>query len=224
MDPFDVSINTLRVQLGVPSRRGLRSTRIIDGPETGLEITEAARFDIDSVYIAQGVSTAEKGASFIGHDRDAFVITQEYTLNQGGTSKCRYGYRRMIESSIKTWRLPSCKCDKLQGKESASTSRNASACTVSSIDELLEGNNKFRTDWSSQDSDLERVFASKHHGRHFIYVSDSPIARWLQLQILHDVAPWTPDSENYREVAMRDQNTCINCATRFLPSKVKVLL
>ena len=228
VDPFDVSINTMRVRHGVPSRQGLRRNRIIDGPQTSPAITEAVMFNADAVDIAQGASTAEKGVSLVGYHSDAFQVTQEYTLNQDRTSKCRYGFRKMIESSIKSRRLPSCKCDKPQRETSASTSHNviSSERTLSSIDNVLKENNGLRIQWSSQYSNLERIFTTtKHHQRFFIYVSDNPAARWLELQVLDDISPRDADSMGYhREIVLRGQNTCVKCAVQFLPSGMKLLL
>ena len=227
VDPFDVSINTMRVRHGVPSRRGLRRSRIVDGPQTSPAITEAVMYDADVVHIAQGASTAEKGVSLVGYHSDAFQVTQEYTLNQDRTSKCRYGFRKMIESSIKSRRLPSCKCDKPQGETSASTSHDVASSerTISSIDKILIGNGGPRTHWSSQYY-LERVFTTmKHHQRVFIYVSDNPAARWIELQVLEDISLRDADFMGYhREIVLRGQNTCVKCAVQFLPSEMILLL
>lgn len=219
VDPFDVPVDTLRVLRGVPSRRGLRRTRIIDGPQS-FSKSATLQSSIDSrthVCLTPGVSTAEKSVVLIGHHSDAFQVTQPFVC---GTQTYRYGIRKMTEWSIRPSRLPPCECDKpkrdcstLRSKHSAS-----SAHKVSAIENLVAKNSNAEWDSLGQTSrpfsELERVFTLKHSEIYFFYVSDNPAARWLQLEVvLRDFEHENGAIYGYH-VVLGGPNTCVDCAVR----------
>ena len=66
IDPADVSADRVRILCGVPTRRGLRRTRIIDGltgPQRSPSATELRIAQHQFRYFP-GISTAQKGAGF----------------------------------------------------------------------------------------------------------------------------------------------------------------
>jgi len=112
IDPTDVSTNSMRVVCGVPSRRGLRRTRIIDGPtelrmsfSTGETLSKSPQI----IYFP-GVSTAQKGPIMVGHHSDAFQVTQTFNWKSMGRhdKNHKLGFREMQEMCVKTDMLPPC--------------------------------------------------------------------------------------------------------------------
>ena len=234
IDPFDVSLNKLRVLRGVPSRRGFRRTRIIDGPcRLSLPILPQV---ISSrrvrVYLAEGVSAAEKDIILIGHHSDAFLVTQDFNLNIGRNSKYGYGFRELLESSIRSSRLAPCQCSKLEGKLSTPTSEYATSLArkISAVDKVLKENgSEFITEKFSTSSDSYRVFASRDRNIYFVCVSYNPAARWLYLQGLRKhIRPLEHDNgvSNWY-VALGSRDTCVDCAVsaseRFPPYGIFLL-
>ena len=127
LDPADVSITSMRVLCGVPSRRGLRRARIIDGP---LDLYSSKTFSGENrriepeVRLNPGVSTAKKGSVLIGHHSDAFSITQSYDWeyidrNENSESiyrrikKQKLGFRMMQEICLYANRIPQCDCQEI---------------------------------------------------------------------------------------------------------------
>ena len=222
-DPFDVPVDTLRVLRGVPSRRGLRRTRIIDGPQSSPLPSTFLYCDNGHahIYVAPGVSTAQKGTILVGHHSDAFQVTQQFTFNN--TRTLRYGLRKMTEMSVRTSRLPPCQCDK--PKHEFLTLRSmlisSSVRKIAAIDALLEAKDDLvqkvgpLTNYL-EFKDSERVFASKHGSRYFVYVTENPAARWLQLETLYThyglKDPETGEGEYCIGLGGRD--TCVDCAVR----------
>lgn len=226
VDPFEVPVDTLRVMRGVPSRRGFRRTRIIDGPQSILMLPDLQSFSNSAIrlYSAPGVSRAGKGATLVGHHADAFQVTQHFTYHHmHGPPTYTYGFRKMTEWSIKSSRLPSCQCDKPRSELSTSISKHtaSSARKITLIDKLFELNDPgveraANRDPPSQFSDLERVFASKDRTRYYVYVSDNPAARWLQLETLysHNGPENLVGGASDYYVVLGGQNTCVDCAVR----------
>lgn len=239
-DPFDVPVDTLRVLRGVPSRRGFRRTRIIDGPQKIL-MPRALRSLSNSslrVYFPPGVSRAKKGFTHVGHLADAFQVTQQFTYHPlHGSPTYTYGFRQMTEWSVRSSRLSPCQCDKPQSEYFTLTPEHtaSSASKIALIDKLLELKDSpvdratlpDATNDPSQFSDLERVFATKDRKRYFVYVSDNPAARWLQLDTLYQYCEDPEDRAADYYVALGGQNTCPECAVRnseLLPPNVVCLL
>lgn len=208
VDPLDVSIDTLRVMRGVPSRRGFRRTRIIDGPRRAVRPTTLPVFDYKGfgVYPAEEVITAKKGAILVGHHNDAFQVTQQFTCHNEGTPKYRFGFREMAHWSIKCRRLPPCDCAKPNDNDLSEVRPHV-------IDKLLrEEDGVVRRIGPSKNGihSSYPFFASKDGGRLFVYVSDNPAARWLQLETMY--SHYGLEDENY--VGLGGQDTCVHCAIR----------
>ncbi len=115
VDPTDVSTNSMRVVCGVPSRRGFRRTRIIDGP-TGLYMSDTigeALANSPQVLFSPGVSTAQKGPVLVGHHSDAFQVTQTFNWKSLGKhdKTHRLGFREMQEMCVKAGILDQCDHD-----------------------------------------------------------------------------------------------------------------
>ena len=239
VDPSDVSVHTLRVVHGVPSRRGLRRTRIIDGPQSLLDVNlPSISTSGGRPLLVRGTSTAKRGVTLIGHHSDAFQVTQSFTCHHMLGQTCRYGFRKMLGWSIRSARLPSCQCDKPKRELSDLTSKqlDATASKLSSIDNLVDANDvqhivaRPQSSLESlQSADLERVFEVKGNPRPVFYVSDNPAARWLQLEVLcNDIEFGVPQYEtNLSKVVLGGPNTCVECVVRnskSFPSDSVVLL
>lgn len=219
VDPFDVSVGKLRVVRGVPSRRGLRRTRIIDGPKSHSVREELSTDEVYPSCVrlppcrAPGVSTAEKSVTLVGHHSDAFEVTQNFTCHQIRTSTYKYGFREMAEWSIRSRRLLPCQCNKLERGSPTLTPRHIDpARKVSLIDKLFEGNNHPLRRGSEHEA-LERVFAPRDARSCFVYISSNPAARWIQLEILYShFVPGHLGSNYY--IGLGGSNTCVECAVR----------
>ena len=245
LDPFDVPVDRLRVLPGVPCRRGFRRSRIIDGPQSNLMLPDLRSLKNSKlrVHLAPGVSRAEKGVILVGHNADAFQVSQQFTYQHKqvqGPPTYTYGFRRMTEWIVRSTRLPRCQCDK-PGRDFAPLMIRHSAMSarkIAAIDQLLQMNDTtvVNCPWPDPEhgsshlfSDQERVFASKDATRYFFYVSDNPAARWLQLETLYshcgpgNVAAAAIDYY----VGLAGQNTCVECAVRnseLLPPNAVFLL
>lgn len=215
IDPSDVSIDTLRVLRGVPSRRGIRKTRIIDGPqETSLTKHFRSFGDEDVDYfVAKRTSMAQKGVILVGHHDDAFEVTQQFTLYHERTYTHRLGFREMAQLSIRSSRLPPCHCPK--------SHNNLSQVKVDAIDKLLREKDGVMQRISLTENDDEfsdPLSRPEVRGNHFVYVSDNPAARWLQLQLLYsDLDRKGSHNRNIMSgyyIGLRGQNTCVHCAIR----------
>ena len=88
-DLVDVSVSTMRVLHGIPSRRGLRRTRIIDGPtEFEMSFTKGETLSRDpQISYFPGISTAEKGLTLVRHFSDAFQVTQTFDWKSMGIAE-----------------------------------------------------------------------------------------------------------------------------------------
>ena len=124
LDPADVSISTMRVLCGVPSRRGLRRARIIDGPldlySSSVSSGQRLGKELEIIFYP-GVSTAKRGSVLIGHHSDAFSITQSFDRdsidrdekskkNCRTTKKYKFGFRFMQEICLQAEPIPHCDC------------------------------------------------------------------------------------------------------------------
>lgn len=124
LDPADVSISNMRILCGVPSRRGLRRSRIIDGPlDSYSSETSYGRLlsKEPEIRFYPGVSTAKRGSVLIGHHSDAFSITQSFDWesshrNEKGKETRRIfkrhklGFRMMQEICVQAEPIPPCDC------------------------------------------------------------------------------------------------------------------
>lgn len=196
---------------GVPSRRGFRRIRIIDGPQSArVPIVRYASKE-RVLYVAEGVSTAEKGAILVGHRSDAFQVTQQFTCFDEGTSTHRCGLRKMAEWSIKSRRLSPCQCYKPED--------NRSETQIAAIDKFLAEKDCFLeklalVDGRSQGP--ERVLALENRTIFFVYISN-PAARWLQLGTMYELQTIHDELKNdlsSHYIALVGPDTCLECAVR----------
>lgn len=212
VDPSDAS-NTIRVMVGVPSRRGVRRARIIDGP------TDMCRFGVVKIdpliTCSPGVSTGKRGITMVGHHSDAFQITQIFTWTPAYKTEPvihRFGFRAMQEACNKMDRLLSCECAPIN----------------SNIAKHLDGyvkKDRFKDQLYSysppshpvddRSSSSERIIflvrqedgLRKDSRFNYFYVSDNAAARWLVLDGMHAAS-----QKGKFRVVVRGSDTCIDCA------------
>ncbi|MCJ1376113.1 hypothetical protein MMC20_007353 [Loxospora ochrophaea] len=115
LDPADVSTQTMRVQLGVPSRHGVRKARIVDyPPDFGLSSAMGEVINSkNGTTFFPGTSNARRGATMIGHHgSDAFSATQIFIWDSRGRIEKIYkiGFREMQEHCMKYSLRSSCNC------------------------------------------------------------------------------------------------------------------
>ena len=171
-DPVDVSIETFRVMQGVPSRRGVRKTRIIDGPtDVRLSSTLGETLDHqDHVTYFPGVSTARRGPVLVGHHgSDAFSITQSFDWQSYHRldKKYKVGFREMQNLRMAFDVLPPCECE------------DSALEDLKLIDDIMRGEsgliwehgqlrNIYKPRWPEPGEDLnvspERVFVKRFVG------------------------------------------------------------
>jgi len=239
VDPADVSFHTIRVARGVPSRRGLRRTRIIDGPtESRFSSFQGERLsEFPQVTYFPGVSTAEKVLVLVGHHSDAFQVTQIFNWRSCNIDKRAYklGYRQMQDMCIKTARLPPCQHEASPTDFKSwidSKSCYPRCLTTEELRVISKKEIPFVTLWPKEDGDLEsceRTFKRPGHLTDhdtstrneyrsvpismsnwtvwFFYVSESPAARWLQLDDLCNSC-----EEGAFNIGIRGRETCLKCA------------
>ena len=208
VDPLDVSVNTMRLMRGVPSRQGFRRTRIIDGPQSLFCSSSSNNHYLQAP--TAGISTAEKGAILVGHHNDAFQVTQKFTCRDQQHSSYGFGFRSMAQWAIQSRRLPPCQCY-------ISKNEHQSETKLEAIDRVLEEEGVtlqpfIQPIWENPSPGVpERTFESKGGKISYVYVSDNPAARWLQLGAMHQ--SWSMKS-NDRCVMLASCNTCVDCTIR----------
>ncbi|KAL8789352.1 MAG: hypothetical protein Q9195_006879 [Heterodermia aff. obscurata] len=125
LDPADVSACDIRLLQGVPARKGLRRSRIIDGPTDLIPLSTAERLRTQPLVVYfPGVSTFERREVLVGHQSDAFSVIQSFEWKPGppaippaiepdGSSKrkLKMGFRTMLELCADAGRFPPCGCD-----------------------------------------------------------------------------------------------------------------
>ena len=218
-DPSDAS-NTIRVMGGVPSRRGVRRARIIDGP-TDITLSSTVVHKNPEVAFAPGVSTGKRGSTMVGHHSDAFQITQIFTWmpdNKTVQEIQKFGFRQMQELCHETKRLPSCEC----GPISPNIVKQ-----IDAYDERIWFKDEFVFDSvplqpsGHTPASSERLIARRSPKKHSVaierydylfYVSDNAAARWLGLQSL------CAESREDHPV-MRGFDTCLECAMTYHDSE-----
>ena len=232
-DPRDVSVNSLRVLFGVPSRRGLRRQRIIDGPIDSYMSDTTARLLMSSPRVScfPGISSARKGSIMIGHHSDAFQVVQTFNWRSEDRSEKVHniGFRGMLEMRVKAKVLDACKHGDgdsewfraLLDQGMNEKSQREGGLAASSFYEMKWSDAKGRRNDRTIAS--EAVFtrqykthqdANVHTGAWrslfciwFFFVSDNCTARWLQLNAFCQ-------KSNVKQLllAMRGKETCLKCA------------
>ena len=227
-DPSDAS-STIRVMRGVPSRRGVRRARIIDGP-TDMTISLGVVHENPRIIISPDVSTGKRGITMVGHHSDAFQITQIFTSmpeNKTVQEIQKFGFRKMQELCEKAKHFPSCECAPI------------SSDVVKQLDAYHE-KGRFKNEflfypmpllsWSHSSFPSVRLIAREpirdglagEPRDYFFYVSDNAAARWLQLNAMS-----AEPEDGHSIVIMRGFDTCLDCAMAYRISNritLKVLL
>ena len=125
LDPADASACDIRLLQGVPTRKGLRRTRVIDGPTSLMRsLTGQIICQEPQVVYFPGVSTSKRKEALVGHQSDAFSVTQSFEwkpeasafsfpIGKEGLSKRKHkmGFRTMMELCADAGRFPPCECD-----------------------------------------------------------------------------------------------------------------
>ena len=238
-DPDDVPTSTFRAMCGVPTRGGLRRSRIIDGRDTA-RLADQGREAIckaSPIYLCRGIGEAKRGAVVLGISSDAFQVqvTFEWTSEAQGILKHRMGYREMQELCLAVFKHPPCECDsptsdmKAWIEERACYARDGSN-VFGPISRDYDFEVKIPVNSSINASQTERVYAKsvlaksanpETDGDHsfesrssriatwIFHVSQNPAARWLQL---YDIWKSYPSQDFLK--AFRGQDTCYECSTR----------
>jgi len=228
LDPEDVATSSMRVVCGVPARRGLRRSRVIDGP-TDTEISETKILTSPRVGICPGIGAAIRGTTLVEVHADAFQVTQIFSWVScksfvKAEKNFKTGLRKMQEICLPLDKLSPCQCDanrsnpfpwciEYEGpgdlmfavKPSQSGSsmlywKNMRQAWPTS--QLLErvGEVVCRSSNMPEPSSYTSVF-------HAFDVSANPAARWLQLSSLRTI--WSEEMH----ISIRCRGTCPKCAT-----------
>lgn len=235
-DPIDVSVNSMRVVCGLPSRSGLRKARIIDGPTERLYTKED-----DLISICPGMARAKRDRVLVGQTSDAFQIMQMFKWSDGILAKnsnrvisnvVKMGFREMQDLCIDAKRFPPCIC------EEPSPMLKSKFDMMGGLEMILDGPNKFpgwihkhscdesqrasgdimsTIRWpdaqKAQSLSQERVLKCKvllpgSLRQSWLWdVSDNPAARWVQSWYLI-----SPDHDERSCLAIRSRETCWQCA------------
>lgn len=196
-DPANVSIDKVRVVSGVPSRHGLRRSRIIDGPiEVQSKLaTVGSHIGKTDIYYISGISSARGGRMLVGHHSDAFQVTQPLLWTSFQNEQCsrRLAFRkRMKQCANDTFKLKACGCAKtdepkeiiawLDERLMLSYDERTHSCTEPDCQHYIS---KLPSLKSGPSRELpERVFkVSQHHKNgellYYYTASDDASARWL---------------------------------------------
>ena len=124
LDPADVSACDIRLLQGVPARKGLRRSRIIDGPNSHIDLTVGLEIDKKyGVNFFPGISSSKRGEVLVGHQSDAFSVSQSFEWIPEKVSyfpfghaepskrKLKMGFRKMLELCADARTLSPCECD-----------------------------------------------------------------------------------------------------------------
>ena len=120
VDPCDVDATYFYARPGVPTRRGVRKTRIVDALTRQGRVIIASRkgkiIDKDAgVTFFEGISTAGRDRILIGNvDERTFSVAQSFEwtpLNSKVECTYRLGLREMLELRIQAAMLGACDCD-----------------------------------------------------------------------------------------------------------------
>lgn len=246
-DLSDVSAGTFRVLQGVPSRRGIRKTRIIDGPtDTRLPLTKGQVLDTHhGINYFPGVGTAQRGPVLIGSQSgDAFSVVQVFSWKSFGRDekKSKIGFREMHDERLEFDSLQACPC---LNKETESLGRvndkiyfDAARQHIMNDVPFSYFEGKWRPDETQKNLSEEMVFVGRlAHGDRteeesiplprpsapndvwFFYVTQNPAARWLQLVDLYERAGGPSTS-----LILRGNDCCVSCALNIVPDPSRLSL
>lgn len=240
VDPAELAGSALRIEFGVPKRRGVRKTRIIDGP-TNLEFSpsESVILTIDSKRYFDffpGVSKAIRSRALISeHGSDAFQVTQSFVWQYQKKLPLTYilGFREMLDICVNYRKLSLCKCEDMDRFEDAiipyiqrSNSRHEPVSKFQNELFWLQDCKPCKySDVSGQtfnkDKDLDESvlftttkFESWTSELWFFHVSNDPSARWMQICDIYpqNVDRYEATCGSRPELFIRGSETCFRCA------------
>lgn len=225
-DPLSVSTETLQVMRGVPSRKGTRKARIIDGPMDDDCLWAGNPRHDNGIQFLPGIETAKRGRALVGHhSADAFSIIQSFSLRLLGddsNSEVKIGFREMFNRRFTFYVLRSCEC--------SSTLLDVSGCIDNEIYKkesiqklsVAESPSHYEIKWPIGDvgPDHGREFERHYHPNphiietadealtvRFLYVTQNVDAKWLQIHRLYKL-----DERNWHLRTLRDSECCVSCA------------
>ena len=194
VDPADISINTMRVLCGVPTLRGFRRARIIDGPTgTRMSFTTAKTVNKDpGINFFPGVSTAKRGLPLVGYHSDAFQVTQTFSWKSMGRIEKKHilGFRQMQEQCLQTDLLARCQHDATRSHVPDWIDNNThyphNGLGFMSINKMLKPEEAYPTytaSWPQDDAtcgaSLERVFTNSIPMAHAVTKREKSLASAL---------------------------------------------
>ena len=236
VDPADSSMNTIRVKCGVPSRRGVRRARIMDGYSgTPMSLATATLISKDpDICFFPGVSSAKRGPALVGFHADAFTATQSFDWKSIDQHEKKHllGFREMQEQCLQADLLSPCQhglvdtdaIDWIDDQTSFFHMKPRISTTPYEPKKSTGESPCFESFWPqdlpSRAASTERVFIKESstsdlryadllkNTTWYFHVSSSPAARWLQL---HDM--YTCSAEDDYQLVIRSSRTCLDCAT-----------
>ena len=256
-DPADDSLNMIRIMCGVPTRRGTRRARIIDGPSrsTKLSLPGIGACSLWKMLLPSAISDAKRDYVLVGqHHSDAFQVTQTFSFKPTGHTDTKHmiGFRKMVEMRAQFALLPQCQHDNasvhqatqwIDSKCHSTHTKTDDDCVHQKHDpseqhlpyvQLWPPGGESRISCSERifypsrhdPCDLNRVMYSKDPTLSedksltmFVYVSEKPAARWLQLDTLYQFGV-----DDGRKMAIRSRNTCVECACQIVAIAKPTLL
>lgn len=231
-DPVDAASMRIRIMHGVPSRRGLRRARIIDGPASYLW-DKSIKLDppFHNSLNVHDICTARMRLPMVGFHSDAFQAVRVFEWNNehGKSCEARFGFRKMLEMCMASAVLAACPHDNINNfKAWLSKSRNLrtpknesdAVDDICTMDVFDAPPSHFDTDvmmlygsLGTQADDLVFVAHKKCRDRMgdvytvCYYTTPSPAARWLQLCTL-----CSGSTPFWGQISIRGDNTCYACA------------
>ncbi|KAF4333291.1 hypothetical protein FBEOM_12877 [Fusarium beomiforme] len=228
IDPADVDSWSLHIRLGVPSRDGIRKSRIIDGMgHLEFHGTMGVLLNSDPrISFWPGVGTAKLVGSHVGyHDHDAFTAVQTYEWAHRGqkSKRWRLGFREKQEISMNFRVYRMCGCSKLQGEaEIRRVLDNMLVWPAIVEPDADKTQGKYIAKHPEYQKDAsrnpERIF--RKNETWFFFVSSGSAARWLGLDGLDTLDL----EETGYQLVIRGSGCCVQCAIRYSQSKGVVLL
>ena len=126
IDPAEAVNSAIRIEPGVPSRRGLRKTRIVNGPNSPKHFPPGEReFQVRlglSIQMVSGIHKTTRGRTFVGESgADAFQAAQSFIWHHQRSPLETYifGLRSMLDFSASFRKLAPCECNNMVAYEQA---------------------------------------------------------------------------------------------------------
>ena len=196
VDPSELNLTYFRAQQGVPSRKGVRKTHIMDALASHGRIFNAPTGGriLDSkmgITFYPGVSSAFRGPVLIGQDEISFFVTQlfEWMPNHSKeTEHYRLGFREMVFLRTRVVTLLACECPPSSLRSSWETGaiklKIADSRTTMSLDLM---HNYIGDDGTTKEQVWQQVSVARGAYQRdidiiwYLYLGGSEASRWLQL-------------------------------------------